>query len=328
MKVQLLHALLLVFFAISSTATAQVNFNFNYLDPDGVGFNATGQVGADRRAGLQLAGDYISSVLGSGYSANIVIDVKGDETNDNFLAGANTQFPTAYPGDGFTTVGHVRAKIFGGDAADPDPTGADGFINWNFEDFQWEPFNDFQSGEIDLQNTAIHELTHTLGFGVNIAENGTSLWQDSAGTTTSFQPFARFLADSNGRLIDENTFQLDADRWNAVVTGGTGPLGLLFDGSNARAANGGQDVYLYSPTTYNDAGSHTDTDFYTGMGGTVEHLMNHASTRSEGLDIRQYSALEIGMLKDIGYTLIGVPEPSSVAILLFGSMLGFSVRRR
>lgn len=308
---------------------AFVTFSFNFNDPAGVGFNAVGQVGADRRAALQASGDYISGILGPGYTANIILDVDGSQTADSTLASASSNFSAPFPGNGFDSAGDVQLKILGGDGADPAPGVADGVVDWNFEDFQWEPFNDFQPGEIDLQNTAIHELTHAIGFASDILENGTSGFGDAPGTPTAWSPFDEFVADSNGSLIDNNGV-LDGNRWNAASIGGAGISGLIFNGPNAVAANGGNPVFLYSPDPWLDgsSGSHLDTDVYDGTGGTLENMMNHASTLSEGLDIREYTAIEIGILKDIGYTLIGVPEPASAMLLLAGVIGMLGLRRK
>lgn len=300
-----------------SVTNADVTFQFNFNDPDGVGFNAPGSTGADRRNGLQAAGDYISGILGSGYTATIILDVDGSQTEDSTLASASSNFNTVvYPGNGFNSVGDVQLKILGGNAADPAPGVADGVVDWNFEDFQWEPFNDFQPGEIDLQNTAIHELTHAMGFASDILQNGNSTWGDMPGTPSAWSPFDEFVGDASGSIINSSGV-LDGTRWNAASVGGAGNGGLEFNGPNAVAANGGNPVYLYSPTTWRDgsSGSHLDTDVYDGTGGTIENMMNHASTKSEGLDIREFTPIELGMLCDIGYTkaptCAAIPEPSA-----------------
>jgi hypothetical protein len=308
--------------ASAKRSHAIVVFDFDFIDAPGAGFNAPDPVGADRRAGLAQAANYVSSVLGSAYSANISLTVNGSVTADTTLANASSAFTTTtYPGNGFQSRGDVMLKILGGNAADPSPGVPDGSVNYNFEDFVWEPLSDFQPGELDLISTAIHELTHAIGFASDITQTGVSSWGDGPGTPTAWSPFDEFVADTTGSLID-GTFALDGTRWNAASVGGTGTsAGLLFNGPNAMAANGGNPVALYSPTTWSDgsSGSHLDTNFYTGMGGTIENMMNHASSIAEGLDIRQYTAIERGILRDIGYTAVAIPEPS--ALLLVGLFL-------
>ena len=287
---------------LAHPAMAAVTFNFNYTDPLGVGFNASGSTGADRRAGLAQAGDYLSGLLVN-YNATINIDVNGTETDDFTLAGAASNFNAPIPSNGFGDQGDVMIKILNGDAADPSPGVADGDIIWNFQDFNWEPLNDFQLGELDLISTAIHELTHTLGFVSDIFEDGSSFF-DPPGVASIWAPFDEFVADSTGAIINNSTFILNSTRWDAASVGGTGPVnGLLFNGPNATAANGGNPVPLYSPSTWEEgsSGSHTDTDFFTSAN---TQLMNSEPSILDGLDIRTLSPIELGMLQDIGYTLL------------------------
>lgn len=310
--------------ALPNDSRAAVDFVFNFTDAAGVGFNAAGQTGADRRAGLDIAAGVLETYLAD-YTATITIDVNGSVTNDTTLASASSNFNAAFPGNGFGTRGDVMIKILGG--ADPNPAAADGTVNWNFEDFSWESGSDFQAGELDLQSTATHELAHALGFASSISQAGAGIWGDAAGAPTGWFPFDQFVADSTGSIIDGGTFSLSLARWNTASVGGTGPTnGLLFNGLHAMLANGGNVVPLYSPTTWSDgsSGSHLDTDFFTGANA---QMMNHSGV-AQGLDIRALSPIEIGVLKDIGYSLIAVPEPGPGMLLMIGAASAVATRRR
>lgn len=304
---------------------AAVVFNFNFTDAAGIGFNANGQTGADRRAALAQGADTIGMYLGA-YNAVIDIDVNGSVTNDTTLASASSNFNLSYPGDGFGTRGDVMSKILG--FGDPS-AGADGQVNWNFEDFDWATGNTFLPGQQDLISTAAHEFMHTLGFASFIAQNGNSPWGDAPGTASSWSPFAQFVADSSGSLIS-NSFIMDGARWDVAKVGGSNN-GLFFNGANASAANGGNAVPLYSPFSFqpgSSGGSHLDTDFFTGADAK---MMNHSGV-SEGLDIRSLSGIEIGILRDIGYTnarAVLVPEAGTLALILPAlGMIGTVVVRR
>ncbi|MEM1444648.1 MAG: hypothetical protein AAGF84_01205 [Planctomycetota bacterium] len=286
---------------------AQVTWDFNFLDDPGVGFNAWGATGQDRRAGMMRAGEYLSGVLGPAYSATIEIDVIGSVTDDFALAAATPFFNASYPGDGFRDYGDVQLKILGGNNADPAPTLPDGEVVWNFEDFAWAPLDDFQPGELDLISTAIHELTHTIGFYSDVFPDGSSCWDEQPGVPTAWGPFDEFIADAEGRAIIGSNGALDIDRWNSAYQGGPGALGLQFIGPHAVEAAGGP-IYLYSPALWEPGSSvsHLDTDYYDPLFDREANLMNHTGSVFEGQDIRVLNDLELAMLRDLGYTeLVG-----------------------
>ena len=64
--------------------------------------------------------------------------------------------------------------------------------------------------------------------------------------------------------------------------------------------------------------SHLNDDYYTGAN---EKLMNASS--DTGLGVRTLSPIEIGIMKDLGYTMVSASP--TVAVLFIGLML---VRRR
>jgi len=307
--------------AMGMPVQAGVIFNFNYTDAAGVGFNDAA-VGTDRQNALQGAGDYLSGFL-TGYDASIFLDVDGSVSGGGTLAAAGSNYNGPIS-TGFGNQGDVMMKILGGDAADPNVGAADGSVTWNFTDFQWELGNDFQAGEFDFFSTAVHELLHALGFASDIGQNGEDpVPGDPAG---NWSPFDNFVADSTGELIDDISFALATGRWNtASVAGGGCGAGLLFTGPNAMAANGGSAAEIYSanPWENGSSGSHLDDQCYNGT------YMMEAATDA-GLGIRQISALEIGIMQDIGYTQFGVtsqppggqvPAPPVIFLLAGGLML-------
>lgn len=301
-----------------SPAYGAVTFSFNFTDSPGIGFNDNTQ-GASRRAALLEAGNIVGSLFGS-YTATISIDVNGSETNNDTLAAAGSNYNSPTPGTGFTSRGDVMLKILNGNAADPAPGLADGEVTWNFQDHLWELGTDFQANEYDFISTAAHELLHAVGFASDITQAGRDSFDTAPGDAGIWAPFDRWVAGASGSIINSTDFKLDITRWNTASTGGAG-AGLRFNGPNTLAANGGLPVFIYSPTTWENgsSGSHLDDAFYNGV------FMMEAAT-NPGAGIRSFSAIEMAMLKDIGYALI--PEPSTTLLLLSSmGLLGFRRRR-
>ena len=302
------------------TSRAGVTFEFNYTDV-GVGFNDP-IYGADRQAALADAAGRVAAYFVN-YNATIDIDVNGSITSDNVLASASSKFNAPWSGNGFNDRGDVMLKILGGNSADPNPTKADGKVNWNFG-WNWALGNTIGPGQFDFISTAMHELTHATGFAAGISEDGRSGWGDPVGEASSWTPMASWLADSSGNFIISNSFILNKTRWDAAKAGGSS---LFFAGPNADAAYGGL-VPLYSPTTWeqgSSGGSHMDDPSFV----APNNMLMNAMSQPEGtMDSRAYSQVEIGILKDIGYTQI-VPEPSTWAMLVggLGALLAFRRRR-
>ena len=212
-RIKLTAALTASFFLLAGTTShAAITWVFNYNDPLGVGFNASGATGADRRAALEQSAATVGALFAA-YTATITMDVDGTITDDFTLAaaGSNANLPLT---SGFGNPGDVMFKILGG--ADPNPSGADGVVLWNFEDFMWNTGDSVLASEFDFKSTAIHELLHAVGFLSDIAENGSDL----SGLGDSWGPFDEFMADSSGRLIDPNTFMLNTMRWGTASVGG------------------------------------------------------------------------------------------------------------
>lgn len=322
----------------AAPAQAGVIWDFNYTDV-GTGFNDA-TLGAARQGALQTAGNYVSSFLTS-YDATIQMDVDGSTSGGGTLAAAGTNYTGSSFSAGFNERGDVMTKILGGDVADPDAAIADGSVTWNFTDFAWELGNDFQAGEFDFFSTAVHELLHAIGFASEIRENGNDGYGSTPHNPGAWSPFDQFLTDFNGQsVISPSTYELFADVWNPAKTSQDGSgtsgcgAGLLFTGANAVAANGGNAVQIYSPTTWENgsSGSHLDDNCYTNPGSVSTYMMEAQTI--DGLGVRTISDIEVGIMRDIGYTSFGiqanntVPEPGTL-YLMFGALLGlFGLKRQ
>lgn len=294
------------FCALLSAASlnGQITFSFNYTGTGGF-LDATN--GAARRAALEDAGTTLAAYFTTAAPRTITFDVNSYTTNDSTLASAGSSLISSSAGFHNTIV---QEKIING--VDSNGATADGTISWNWHHL-WNTTSSVPSGQYDFKSTAMHEILHAFGFSGSTASAGNN-------TGTAWNVFDKFLTTSTGAaFVNPTTFAFDTSL-NSALTGN----GMYFSGSNAMAANSGTRVSIYSPTPWSDgsSGSHT-------ADGTYPGTMMIAATNS-GPSARTLTAIEIGMLKDLGYTMAAsaIPEPSTYAVI-FGSLaLGAVVIRR
>lgn len=258
------------------------------------------------RAALQSTAIYLSSYIEAPQPVTITYNVTGEYSFfTSTLASAGSDLVSSDPGF-YNTV--VQKKIQTGQ--DLNGSAADGEITWNFK-YSWAYGDTVAPGQYDFQSTALHELIHTLGFlsvidsaGNNTGDNWTT-FDGFVVTSTSAHPI-------NGSYTWVSTY-------NPYLTGGN--QGLYFGGAFAMAANNGNPVPLYTPNPWESGSSlsHLDDTKFTGSNAK---LMN-ASTDT-GLGVRTLSAIEIGILKDLGYQMTDPPQ--SLAVVVFS--LAFLRRRK
>lgn len=257
---------------------------------------------ADARRALQNTAMLLSSYITVKSPTTIVYNVTGESSAASTLASAGSDLSTAGPGF-FSTV--VQAKIQTG--VDANGSAADGIIAWNFAN-PWIFGSTVASSQYDFTSTALHELLHTLGFMSSTVNPGTN-------TGRSWTTFDKFLVTANGTAVISDSFGWKSE-YDANLTGGAG--GLYFGGPNAVAAYGGV-VPLYTPTRWASGSSVSHLDDST-FAGSKALLMNAVTVTGQG--IRVLSPVELGILKDLGYT---ITNPSPVQALI---LLGFGFLRR
>lgn len=310
--------------AFSGGANAAISFTFDYSNnAPGAGFlDAT--FGADRQNALTAAGNAFSSLFGQYFSntGNIVLAVtSSDDPNSDTLASAGSAGQWDGVAQGFTYQEVVREKLVTGQ--DLNGSAADGSVDVNWgQAWHLDLSTQAPQGKYDFYSTIFHEFTHALGFSSTIGQNGSSAFPGE----NVWNTFDSFLGDKNGNRVIKPDYTLDQTDW-ATSTGGTSPdAGMFFWGANAVAANGGQAVGLYSPTKWigGSSVSHLDTD----NPALHDMMMTHAGP--DGPSPRVFSAIEVGIMTDLGYTAVAaVPEPETYAMMLAGlGLVGWQVRRR
>lgn len=260
------------------------------------------------RAALQSTAIYLSSYFVATHPVTITYSVTGQYTLiGSTLASAGSDLISTDPGFYDTVVQH---KILTG--VDANGSAPDGEIDWNFG-YSWALGASVASNQYDFQSTAMHELVHTFGFLSVI---------DSAGNNTgdNWTTFDSFVVTSDGSTHPINGSFSWLPAFNQNLTGGSG--GLYFGGLNAVTANGGNPVPLYTPNPWESGSSMSHLDDAKFFGVNAQ-LMNAVS--DTGLGIRKLSPIEIGILKDLGYTMAD-PPPQTLVIFVIG--FAFMRRRR
>ena len=239
---------------------------------------------AERRAALQAAANTLLTYFVVAAPVRLDYQVAGeDDPDSDTLASAFSDLISSAPGFHPTVV---QNKLING--VDSNDSIADGEIEWNFA-YKWALGDAVASDEYDFRDVMVHELLHSFGFTSRIRSAGLN-------TRENWSVFAGFVVASDGTKAIGSNFQWDTD-YDPNLTGGGG--GLYFGGANAIAAYGAV-VPLYTPSVWQQGSSmgHLDDSTFT---GDEQKIMN--ANGSQGLSIRKLSAIEIGILRDLGYTV-------------------------
>lgn len=298
-------AVVLAFCLLAAPARAVVTFNFTFADVTnhtGSGFDDA-SLGQLRRDTLT---NFINSTVGLSLAGSTTVDIAVNSVNTpgSFLASAGAYValvPNSLQG------GLVYSHILSG--VDPSDSNPDAVLTWNWA-YNYALTGMPTGAEFDFRSVALHEITHTLGFASFIGSSGASEFGSNI-----YSVFDSFLSNGSSLLINPTTHAFQASA--SDLTGN-----VYFTGSNAQAVYGGA-VPVFTPSTWTEGSSISHWDDAAGLSSM---LMSYSIAAGE---VNQsWSALEIAVLQDLGYSM-AVPEPASVA-LLFGAMSAgcWLVRRR
>ena len=278
---------------------AKISFVFNY--GSGARFWST-----DAKTALQASADALAAYFVVSAPVTLVFDVTAVRSPLSSTL-ASTGSDLIATGAGFlNTV--VQNKLLTG--IDSNGSAADGSIEVNFGN-PWAYGDSVSSSQYDFKSTMMHEMLHAYGFLAYVDEAG---WN----TGTNWTKFDSFIVTNVGtKVINPSTYRFNT-AYNTNLTGGAG--GLFFGGQNAVAAYGGL-VPLYTPRPWEPGSSvsHLDDSTFTGVNAK---LMN--AIADTGLSARTLSTVELGILKDIGYTVKSSPAASA---LLFVGLVFFRRRK-
>jgi hypothetical protein len=184
------------------------------------------------------------------------------------------------------------ANALGG--SDLDPAKFDMHITYN-SNFTWYYGTDGNtpSGQYDLLSVVLHEIAHGLGFSGSMSYSG---GQGSWGYSTGYpNVYDVFMRDGSGiELINTLVYPNPSTALGTALTSNN----LWFHGANAMAANGGQRVKMYAPSTWASGSSYSHLDYAT-FNDTINELMVYAI--SAGESIHDPGPVTKGLFKDIGW---------------------------
>ncbi|MBX7448978.1 cadherin-like domain-containing protein [Mycolicibacterium sp. 3033] len=260
----------------------------------------------ERRDALQDAANDLLPYFRVSRPVTLTYTVTGEnDPESGGLAAAGSDFVSERPG--FWPVVVQKKLLTGRDANGAAP---DGEIEWNFG-YAWGLGDAVGADEYDFASTAMHELLHSFGFVSGIQEPG----DNSAEPVWTI--LDRYVRTPDGRTPFTFTYRW-MSRYDPLLTGADG--GLFLGGANAVAAYGGL-VPLYTPDPWEQGSSvsHLDDATFT---GADEQIMNARTGTGPG--VRVLSAVELGILKDLGYQVV-TPQNSAAA---FAGLLILVRRRR
>ncbi len=152
----------------------------------------------------------------------------------------------------------------------------------------------------DFTTVVMHEIGHGLGFSGSMDIcYGMGVWAYNWNCSPMNPPYPdsydRFAVDGAGHgLIDPAYYTNNSAALAAALKSNN----LYFNGENARFANGGANVRLFAPYSWQQGSSYSHLDYLT-FGGTSNALMVFAI--GDGYAIHDPGPVGMGLLKDVGW---------------------------
>ncbi len=199
-----------------------------------------------------------------------------------------------FPGAPLTNTWYSESLANALHGSDLGPDKFDMHITYN-SNFSWYYGTDGLTPEdqVDLMSVVLHEIAHGLNFAGWMSYSGSKgSWGYGSGYPGIYDTFMR---DSAGNLlIDTGIYANPSDALGSALTSNN----IWFHGTKAMAANAGQQVKIYTPSTWRSGSSYSHLDYDTFKGGE-NRLMVYAI--SSGLSTHDPGPVTLGILKDMGW---------------------------
>jgi hypothetical protein len=261
-----------------------IDFAFDYNDPDGY---FTDQA----RQALYKSAKRLSAYFLVDHPTVLTYKVNSVNTDDGTLAGAGSDITNQDDPGFWPTI--VQQKLLTG--VDANGEQADGDINWNWYN-NWGFYPTVEYDQYDATSTIMHELLHSFGWLGDLVYPGDAEYD-------SLFVYSQFVTTIDGDSpIDPDTYRQNT-AYDPYLVGYGG--GMFFSGPNAMAANAGRPVPLWTPNNWMPGSSisHLDDKVFSGP----NHAMMDSTAAGFGPDDIVLSPVELGVLMDLGYTVVPTP---------------------
>lgn len=240
----------------------------------------------EAKAALHEAADALLADIEAPKPVTITYKLGTDENPDNLAQASSDRVNLESPGY-FRTV--VQQKLITGEDANGDAPDGDIDINWKAD---WVLGDDVTPDQADFKAVIMHEMGHTLGFDTNIQGPGSA-------PETNHPVFDEFVVNAEGTKVMNDDFTFNT-AFEPNLTGGDG--GLFFGGPNAMAAYDGKPVPLLTDSPWSVSNiAHLNGHVFTDENRKV---MNSGNEATEGPETHVLSPVELGILEDLGYTVV------------------------
>jgi len=282
---------------VEQGSSPQIDYAFTYNDSV-YGFYVQ-HWSDEAKIGLSWAAYYLADQIVPYEDVTLTFTATAQYLMNNNLASAGSNLTSKDPGF-FPTV--VQSRIQTGSPSvtkDGQPV-ADGRVTVNFYK-NWGYEGVVGEGQFDYESVMLHELMHAYGFLSDVRSAG-----NNGGVNQNWSTFDKFITNNNGTVAVNPTTYAWNREFDPNLTGGNG--GLYFYGPNEAAAFNDEGVPLYTPPKWEGGSSvsHLNDAYFNNKtepnNPRYIQLMN--AKDDPGIKAPNYlSAVEIGILKDIGYTM-------------------------